>query len=253
MRQNLQRVIELFRGHHEERRARATATIERCQGEIEEIDRDLAELARLEELVSGAELTPSDGAASGSSHLPPRPSLSPPSSGRRLRPSQERALANQQELLKTLRRFDRPLGRAELLDATALSTSELYGALRALQATGAVVKHGDGRNTLYTDAGGSASGPAGEGAKSEAAPTPPPTEPPNASRGSQEITVPTGTPEGRVLEYCQLNPNSSGPAVSLALGIGLNDLRPIFGSLMREGLLRTGHKNGETVYRAVVL
>lgn len=231
--------IRLLREFAEERRARAVAVIEEC-------DHELAQYEQIERVFSDAELKPSEGAAAGSSHLPPRPSQSPPSSGRRLRPSQERALANQQELLETLRRFDRPLGRAELLDATALSTSELYGALRALQATGAVVKHGDGRNTLYTDAGGSASGPADEGA-------PPPTEPPNASRGSQEITVPTGTPEGRVLEYCQLNPNSSGPAVSLALGIGLNDLRPIFGSLMREGLLRTGHKNGETVYRAVVL
>jgi len=239
---NLQRAgetIGLLRGFAEERRARALEVVEEC-------DRELAQYEQIERVLSGAELKPSEGASAGSSHLPERPSQPPSSRRSGGHPAREAALARQETVLETMRRLGRLVSRGDLLDHTQLTTSEVYGALRGLQQRGEITKHGDGRNTVYGLNVDIVSDDPIEPRKFP----PPPSKP---SRGSQEIKVDSGTPDGRVLEYCQLNPNSSGPAISLALGIGLNELRPIFGSLMREGLLRTAHKHGETVYKAVVL
>lgn len=81
------------------------------------------------------------------------------------------------------------------------------------------------------------------------APVIPPSE--RNGRPSGAETNGHGTLEGRVLAWLQVNPNSSGPAIGIAVETPLNDLRPVLGKLMREGDVRTGHKNGETVYHFV--
>ncbi len=246
-----QEAIDLFRKHHLARRESCQEAINRLTREREEIDDGLERLREAERLLSadgaGAPPTPAPELKPSSDDDPP-PAQQLPSQAPAEEPSQppsSRAATTflrRQALVRQIEVMDDGNGlrvgelENRLSGAAFQSRSSLTRDLSVLVADGSLRRTGNKSTTRYFP--GDGDGPA----------PPPVKEGPSSSRGSQEITVEKGTPEGRILEYVTLNPRSSGPAIALGTGISLNEVRPILGKLMRETDVRAGHENGETVY-----
>jgi hypothetical protein len=223
-------------------RERLAEQMEQLVAQVEEIKAQDQALAESERLFSEA----LDGEATAPGSPPQVPTPPPPSDlpspGRRRSPAagSDRAVAKaarQDEVLEALRLLGEPASSGQVAGSTDLTQNQASYALKDLAERGKCIRTGHGRHTLYRlpDETRAPATPAADR---------------NRPNGA-DLNGRTGTLEGRVLAWLQVNPNSSGPAIGIAVETPLNDLRPVLGKLMREGDVRTGHKNGETVYHFV--